>query len=190
MDIATKNTLTNIINQKKWRETNIKKMPQTKLFYLINDGVNNGLCIYERKTAIPQNSLDIGKTPYVTTSSYNNGISGYYDEDANTEGKCLSVALNGSVGEVFFQYDDFITSSDNVILRLKDGYNPYLLFYISILIKNNQWKYNYYRKMTLTDLKNMQILLPITTTEKIDFNFIKKVVKNSYGFSELYEHIK
>lgn len=69
---------------------------------LIFDKNNNGLCLAIKQSALPKNSLEAGDTPYVTTSSLNNGISGFFDIEPNSESKCLTVALNGSVGEVFF----------------------------------------------------------------------------------------
>ncbi len=143
------------------------------------------LCKIDKKTAIPQNAMNLnGNVPYVTTSSMNNGVSQFADEEPNFEGKCLSVAMNGSVGEVFFQLDDFITSGDNAVLTLKEGYNPYLLLFIGTLIRSHQWRYNYYRKMSLDKLKNLELPIPMKN-EKIDLEYIEKIVKNAYGFEEV-----
>lgn len=145
----------------------------------------NDLCIVKKKTAIPQNAISLGgNVPYVTTSSINNGVSEFADEEPNTKGKCLSVAMNGSVGEVFFQIDDFITSGDNAVLTLKEGYNPYLLFFIGTLIKNHKWRYNYYRKMSLDKLKSLELPIPMKD-KKIDIEYIESIVKKCYGFDEL-----
>lgn len=144
----------------------------------------NDLCDIQKRTALPQNALEENGTPYVTTTSKNNGISSFVNEKSNTKAKCLTVALNGSVGETFFQFDDFITSGDNVVLTLKEKYNPYLLFYIGAMIKNHQWRYNYYRKLNLSKLKKMTIPVPCKN-RNIDLDYIEKIVKNSYGFEEL-----
>jgi len=97
--------------------------------------------------------------------------------------------LNGSVGETFFQFDDFITSGDNAVLTLKNEYNPYLLFYISVMIKNHQWRYNYYRKLNLTKLKKMNIPMPFKNAEELDLEYIENIVENSYGFDELRKYL-
>src|SRR3989344_4170484 len=144
----------------------------------------NDLCNIQKKTALPQNALEENGTPYVTTTSKNNGISNFVNEEPNTKAKCLTVALNGSVGETFFQFDDFITSGDNAILTLKEKYNPYLLFYIGAMIKNHKWRYNYYRKLNLSKLKKMTIPTPYKNGN-IDIDYIEKIAKNSYGFEEL-----
>ncbi len=145
-------------------------------------------CNIFKKTALPQNQLESGFMPYVSTSSKNNGVSNLVDEDPNFNGKCLTVALNGSVGEVFFQFDDFVTSGDNAVLTLKEKYNPYLLFYIGAMIKNHQWRYNYYRKLNLSKLKKMLIPIPYKNNS-IDIEYIKNIVENSYGFNELRKYL-
>ena len=171
--------------QKIKKNKNIKLVP---VIYLRNKR-ENGLCGLNKKTALSQNQLEDGNTSYVTTSSKNNGVSGYYDEDSNFKGKCLTVALNGSVGETFFQFDDFITSGDNAVLTLKNKYNPYLLIYIASMIRNHKWRYNYYRKLNLTKLKKMTIPLPFKNEKELDLEYIENIVKNSYGFDELKKYL-
>ena len=156
---------------------------------LVYDAKNqkDGLCVASKapsKKVLSQNALDNGNTPYVTTTSYNNGISGMYDIDAIFDSKCLTLALNGSVGEVFFQFEDFTTGGDNAILQIKDKYNPYLLFYIATMIRNHQWRYNYYRKLTMAKLKRIKIPIPFKDNE-IAFDYIKNITKNSYGYKDI-----
>jgi len=146
------------------------------------------ICDILKKSALPQNTMDLDGTPYVTTTSKDNGVSNWVNEEPNAKGKCLTVALNGSVGETFFQFDDFITSGDNAILTLKEKYNPYLLFYIGAMIKNHQWKYNYYRKLNLSKLKKMPIPIPFKN-ENVDIDYIEEIVENSYGFEELKKYL-
>lgn len=143
------------------------------------------LCNVEKKKALPQNALTLGgKTPYVTTSSFNNGVSNFTDEKPNAKGKSLTIALNGSVGEAFFQLDDFITSGDNAVLTLRERDNPCLLLYIGVLIRNHQWRYNYYRKLTIGKLKNLSLPMPMKN-EEIDLEYIERIVKNSYGYDKI-----
>jgi len=143
------------------------------------------LCNVKKKTALPQNVVNLdGNTPYVTTTSMNNGVSMLCGEEPNFEKKCLSVSLNGSCGDTFYQIDDFITSSDNAVLTLKKEKNVYLLLYIGVMIRNNKWRYNYYRKLTKTKLEKLKIPIPMKN-EKIDLDYIEKIIKNSYCFNEV-----
>jgi hypothetical protein len=177
------------LSPKKVRKQNIARKSELVNMPLVYDKKNqiNGLCIAQKapsKKVFSKNALEVGKTPYITTSSYNNGVSGKYDIEPFFKSKCLTLALNGSVGEVFFQFDDFITGGDNAILNLKDGYNPYFLFYIATMIRNHQWRYNYYRKLTMVKLKKIIIPVPMVDGE-VDFNYLESIVKNSYGYKEL-----
>lgn len=175
---------------KKKQKRNIQESKNIKLVPVvyIPEKQENGLCCLNKKTALPKNQLDKGSVPYVTTSSFNNGVTGFFDLEANFNGKCLTVALNGSVGETFFQFDDFITSGDNAVLTLHQEYNAHLLFYISVLIKNHQWRYTYHRKLNLGKLNKMQIPMPFKNDE-IDLEYIEEIVSNSYGFYELKEFL-
>lgn len=145
-------------------------------------------CNIDKKTSIPQGQMENGNTPYVTTSSKNNGVSGFVDEESNFKGKCLTVALNGSVGETFFQFENFITSGDNAVLTLKNDYNPYLLLYIGSMIRKHKWRYNYYRKLNLAKFKKMQIPMPFKNEVELDLDYIENIVKNSYGFKKIAMH--
>lgn len=148
------------------------------------------LCNIIRKSAIPQNAMNLdGDIPYITTSSKNNGVSNFANEEPNSKGKCLTVALNGSCGQTFFQFDDFITSGDNAVLTLKEEYNPYVLFFIGFQIYRQRWGFNYYRKLSETRLRKMKIPMPIDGQEKYDLGYIESIVKNCYGFKELKKYL-
>lgn len=126
------------------------------------------ICNIEKKSALPQNAINLdGNIPYVTTTSRNNGVSNFTDEEINFKANCLTVAMNGSVCEVFYQNKNFITSNDNAVLYLKKEYQSLcekekyaLLLYIGVFIKNEKWRYNYYRKLSKEKLSNIEIHLP------------------------------
>ena len=183
MKIKIKERLNKLIPKEKTKE----KIQENKNIQIMKI---KDLCKIDKKTAIPQNAMNLnGDIPYVTTSSMNNGVSQFADEEPNFEGKCLSVAMNGSVGEVFFQIDDFITSGDNAVLTIKEEHSPYLLLFIGALIKNHQWRYNYYRKLNLTKLNKMQIPVSFKNENELDLDYIENIVKNSYGFDELKRYL-
>jgi len=175
----------------------IKKLLPNYMDSEITNGPDNykwvsltDICTVERKIATPQNQLELeGSVPYVTTSSKNNGISNYTNEPPNTLGNCLTVALNGSVGETFFQFDDFVTSNDNVVLRSKNGNNFYLLFYIAFIIRRQRWRYNYYRKLTISKLKKFLVPMPTKNNSEIDIEFIKSLFNKQYGFSFIKKYL-
>ena len=129
------NNLSQKLLPKKRAKIKIRENKNIKLVRVID------LCEISKKVAVPQNAMEPDGTPYVTTTSKNNGVSDWVGEEPNAKGKCLTVALNGSVGEVFFQFNDFITSGDNAVLTLKTKYNPYLLFYIASEFALGHWTF-------------------------------------------------
>jgi|GEM_PF-1057084 len=150
-------------------------------------------CEIEKRTALPQNQMERdGSTPYVTTSSRNNGVSEFVTQEPNAPAHTLTVALNGSCGETFYQFTDYVTSGDNAVLALHDDFktNPYLLMFIGFMIERQQWKYNYYRKLNLTKLKKMQIPMPINQSGSVDTEYIANTIKNSYGYETLKPNIE
>lgn len=158
-------------------KSKVKEIPNIKLFLL------SDLCEIKKKNALPQNAINLdGTIPYITTTSKNNGVSNFTDEEYNFEAPAISVALNGSVCEVFYQNKNFLTSGDNAVLYLKEEHKKLsqqeilsFLLFIGSIIKKEKWKYNYYRKLTKTKLMN--ILIPLPTYEnKIDVKFINKLV--------------
>lgn len=76
-----------------------KEIPDAKLVKLID------ICNIEKKNALPQNAinLDSGGTPYITTTSKNNEVSNFTDEEANSKANCLTVAMNGVFVKFFIK---------------------------------------------------------------------------------------
>lgn len=147
------------------------------------------LCEISKKTAPPQNSLEReGNIPYISSSSKNNGLVFFTDEVPNFKGRSLTVAKDGNDGFSFFQPFDFITSLHNFVLNPKKGYPIYFLFYIGTMIKIMSYGYNHYYPLNLNRLNKMKIPVPFNGN-KLDFEFIKKIVENSYGFDEIKQYL-
>lgn len=146
------------------------------------------LCHLDRKYAPYLNKLDRAKemTPYVTTTSVNNGIALYCGEEPNFEKDAITISLDGRCGTTFYQFDSFMAGEKTAVLRLKEGKDPHLLMYIATLIRIKSWRYHYGRKLSMGRLLKCEIPFPITKEGDIDLETIRKLVKNTYG-SELFE---
>lgn len=148
----------------------------------------NELCSIERKYApyINQINLSAQKTPYVTTTETDNGISVWCNEKPNFPKGTLTVSLDGQCGTVFYQFDDFLAGEKTAVLKLKTENNPDLLFYIGTMIEKMSWRYNYGVKLSMARLQEFQIPLPVDSDNDLDIGTIKKIVHNTYG-SEVFE---
>ncbi len=90
---------------------------------------------------------------FVTRSSKNNGIEGRVRKVPDIEpfeGNCITVAMQGSVMESFFQKDKFYSAYHIKILRPKKKMNiDEILFYCNV-IRMNAWKYSFGRQANKT----------------------------------------
>ena len=104
-------------------------------------------------------------------------------------GLILAMSLNTAIDSRETDTTTLITSGDNVVLRLKQGYNPHLLFYIAVMIKTHRWRYNYYRKLTIGKLTALTVPMPFKQNSQLDTDYIETIVSNSYGFDTLVPYI-
>ena len=146
------------------------------------------LCSIERKYApyINQLNLSTQKTPYVTTTETENGISVWCNEKPNFPKGTLTISLDGQCGNAFYQFDDFLAGEKTAVLKLKNENDPNLLFYIGTIIEKMSWRYNYGIKLSMARLQRFQIPVPVDSEGKIDRDSVHKMVYNTYG-SEVFE---
>jgi len=190
------------IELKKYEPINIKikdkinqLLPEAKNKQKILDNKNKklvkvkDLCNIERRIALPQNSIALGgKVPYISSSSQNNGVVLYVDEEANSKAGSLTVAKDGNDGTSFYQPFNFITSSHNYVLTLKNNLPKYILLYIGAIIKIKCYGYNHYYPLSKKHLERMQIEIPLKN-EEIDLEYIEKIVKKSYCYDEIKQYL-
>ena len=125
------------------------------------------------------------KTPYITTTERNNGVSIFCGEEAIVKKNKITIALDGKCGEAFYQINDFISGEKTAILNHK---NKHFLIYIGTCIKLLSWKFHYGRKLSMERLKKMEIPVPYKGSN-IDFNYIESLVRNCYGYQEIKEYL-
>lgn len=124
--------------------------------------------------------MDEGDTPVISTQISDCGVCGFYDIAPCFKKNCITIGrimCNPSI-----QIRDFATVPDDmfVLTPLEDTPKEFL-FFISAIIKTESWRFNYCRKATKEKLEELNIPLPIKTG-KIDYDYIKKLAKNSYSY--------
>ncbi len=124
-----------------------------------------------------------GNIPFIGASENNNGITHltklFEDKDL-IQGKCITVAKNGSVCSSFFQRNNFYCSGDICILRMKEKYSKYknnliVNLYICNLIEKCKKYYNYSRKFNISNISKQTIELPINQDNSINFEIIQNL---------------
>lgn len=130
-----------------------------------------------------------GVVPFVATSSFNNGITGYYEPINNERldrGNCITVSpLNGYA---FYQPLDFLGrgGAGSAILMLRnDALQEYSGLFIATVIRQTLTKYSYNDQINTNSIKEEIIKLPITSSGKPDWNFMEQYMKHVLAKAEL-----
>lgn len=105
-----------------------------------------------------------GNTPFIGSTDSNNGVTGYIGQEPIFSGNAITISYNGSVGQVFYQENDFWASDDINVLYLKNHVLNALLYgYLSGALKKAGSKFSYSYKWNLKRMKKTLITLPIQT---------------------------
>ena len=125
---------------------------------------------------IRNNKKGVYDTPYITTTSANNGVGSSVDGPPMYPGNTITIATDGSIGAVFYQEKPY--SASNIVASLVpkeiSAFNCNIALYISSIIKKYALKYSYDKKYSIERVRNTMIPLPIKP--KIDFAAIREVI--------------
>jgi len=130
------------------------------------------------KTTPKRELQEIGKGvyPYLTTSSVNNGVEGFYDYFTD-EGNILIVD-SAVRGVCSYQKDNF-TASDHVEKLVPNfEMNVYHAMFFASIINSEQYRYSYGRKFNQDRIRDTELRVPcIKGTDDLDLNFIENFIK-------------
>ena len=123
-----------------------------------------------------------GNTPILSNSSVNNGIGGYCGLDPTEPGNTITFSdTTTGTDTIFYQPDPFIGYPHVQGLYPKKGTHTWCAreyLYLVALIKCAAGKgWNYSNKFTRKFVSNLNILLPITNSGEIDFEYMQERVK-------------
>lgn len=120
-----------------------------------------------------------GNTPYVSSTSLNNGIDGFVGNDGSVRkfDDCLTLANSGSVGCAFYHQYTFV-ASDHVTKLKRDGLDKYAYLFMIPIINRLSEKYSFNREINDERIKREKLLLPATDKGEIDFTFMSSFMKD------------
>lgn len=122
-----------------------------------------------------------GVTPYISSSSENNGLTAFVDTKASQKPNTMTIARNGSVGSTFFQPVPYAASPDDVRIltpKRETDLNVYSALFIKTVIEQEKYKYAYGRKLGTKRIEKMEIKLPITIQGTPDFEYMERYIKS------------
>ena len=128
-----------------------------------------------------------GNIPYISSSSTNNGIYNFIENENDTlESHCISVNRTGSVGYAFAHPYSALYSNNCRKLRPKIN-NKFVLLFIATQITAQREKYNYGYIMGSGRLQRQKILLPIDDKGEPDWAFMESYIRGiEEQLNELY----
>ena len=134
-----------------------------------------------RGKSVPINEmfLEKGDTPIISSSEFDNGVSGYTSIKPSITVPCLTLAINGSVGACFYQETPFIATADVSVLIPKLTFNKYIAIYIATLLSiEGKLKYSYGRKISLSALEKTTIKLPMDKKDNPNWKLVEQYIKD------------
>ena len=129
--------------------------------------------------------LPNGNTPYVTRSAFNNGISGYFDDESGVfmnGGNCITIGAEGGIA--FYQPDDFIAGIKVYTLR-HDRMNCEIGMFLCGALNVHSHIYSYTNARVLDKIKAETVQLPVKpgtdavtyTQDDIDWTYMEAYVR-------------
>jgi hypothetical protein len=141
-----------------------------------------------RGESILKREMRPGKTPYVSASEFNNGVSAWVDADAKYQGGQITIAGNGSVGEVFYQPYPFIASGDVTVLQPRTSISALAALFVCVVTHADKYRWNYGRKWTYGRVKVTVIRLPATHEGTPDWGTMDAYVRTLPVAAALHEN--
>ena len=120
-----------------------------------------------------------GKTPYVSSTSCNNGVDGFIGNKGGIRkfSDCLTLANSGSVGCAFYHNYTFV-ASDHVTKLKRSGVDKYAYLFMIPIVNRLAEKYSFNREINDERIKREKLLFPATDEGEIDFVFMSSFMKS------------
>lgn len=128
------------------------------------------------KGKTPKNQIK-GNINLISATNSNNGVSKkIYTLENKYKANTITVSSNGSIGEAFYQNEDFFASGDINILE-NEYLNVYIALFINTIISKEKFRFNYGRKWGKEKMLEHKIKLPSTNGEP-DWEFMENYIKS------------
>lgn len=169
LDIRVKQLSNNPVSDKKYSFSS-----QTWKWFLVSDLFD----VFGTKTT-PKRKLEeigIGKFPYVTTQSTNNGVEGFYN--FYTEVGNVMVIDSAVAGFCSYQSENFSASDHVEKLTPKFKLNKYIGLFLQTIMNLEQFRYSYGKKFNQIKIRATKIKLPIDKNGSPDWQFMEDYIKS------------
>lgn len=119
-----------------------------------------------------------GNIPYVSSTSLNNGVDGFIEEEAKVRifEDCLSIANSGSVGMVFYEPFRYI-ASDHVTSLKRERASKHLYLFLATSASKQAVNFNFNREINDIRIHKLRMMLPKNASGQLDCETMESSVK-------------
>lgn len=102
-----------------------------------------------------------GNTPYISSTSLNNGVDGFIGNKENVRmfENNITVANSGSVGSCFYHEYEYVASDHVTSLTLENA-DKYIYLFMATIVKRLEEKYSFNREINDKRIRREKIILP------------------------------
>jgi type I restriction enzyme M protein len=128
--------------------------------------------------------LDPKGVPFISATENNNGITDFVTEEGTKifSGKSITVSNDGSIGNAFYQENDFTCSHSVNVIKINKKYdtklNQYIALFLIPLIQKEKFRFNYGFKWRIERMKESRIKLPVDKNANPDWQFMEDYIKS------------
>lgn len=154
---------------------NVKYKP-----FKLGEGDGRLFDIYSPKKRFNANTVSFGgKYPYVVRSSQNNGIRGYITQDEKYLNQANTISFGQDTATIFYQEKPYFTGDKIKIMKYREReLNPELACFLLTVMRKAFQSFAWGQSSFNEDvLKNVEIYLPVTDDNKINYSFIFDFIK-------------
>ena len=120
-----------------------------------------------------------GDIPYIGAIDGNNGVSALIANDEYLhEPNTITVSYNGSIAEAFYQDKEFWATDDVNVLYPQFPLNKYIAMFLTTILHNEKYRFNYGRKWKKELMEKSKIKLPVDTNGNPDWKFMEEFIKS------------
>ncbi len=128
-------------------------------------------------------SLDqiAGSIAYISSTKINNGIDNYITppDYMLTYKNAMTLNNSGSVGYLFYHPYSFVCSDHCTVITINGlELNPFIAIFLKPIIESIKPKYNFAREISDARLNKEYILLPTSTENQIDWEWMQNYIKS------------
>lgn len=128
--------------------------------------------------------LDHNGIPFISATENNNGITDFVTKEGTKifSGRSITVSNDGSIGNAFYQENDFTCSHSVNVIRINKKYNrelnQYTALFLIPLIQKEKFRFNYGFKWRIERMKESKIKLPVDKNGDSDWQFMEDYIKS------------